>query len=356
MILNWINFIFLFGAAQAALLMVGINLRKPLASDLKQVTTLLLSAMLIAMVYYIVILNQYETIYPYINSLGTAAWMSIAPLYYLLILSLQVPKWELQPKAWLYFILPILFCLEGILTTLGFPWHLYDLINNPQFYLDLWMLSFFGTGFYFILRCIRLHQTKEQEEVLNNEGLVWFTYAFFLILFIFAVSYLIIRQQYTYWFELTLIGLFEAFIFFLVYKAFKILPFQHFFDQTKYLNSSLSKKELQTFAQRLEQVMENEQPFLDKKLSLNELSKISGINSNDLSQVFNQHYRSNFYDFINRYRLGHLERLIMDPTYSQYKIMALAEESGFNSKATFYKVFKEKHKLTPAQFIKKVKK
>jgi len=71
--------------------------------------------------------------------------------------------------------------------------------------------------------------------------------------------------------------------------------------------------------------------------------------------VFSLHYKSNFYDFINRYRLAHLEQLIIHPDYEQYKIMSLATESGFKSKATFYKAFKGKHQVTPSQFIKQNK-
>ncbi len=349
--LTLISLIYLFGAVQAALLLVGINLKKPFVSDLKKIISLLLLAMMITMVYYVVIVNAYENIYPYIDSLGSAAWMSIAPLYYLLNLSIQIPKWELKRKHLFYFILPLIFWGEGVLTTLGFPWHLYHFINNPQLFLDLWMLGYFSTGFYFILQCVRLHK-QEREEVIKNKELVWFTYAFLIVLLVFAPTYMIIRGNYMIWFELILIALFEGFVFLLMYKVFKLIPSQNFFEHTKYLNKVLSKKEMQYFAIQLEQIMEEEKPYLDKKLSLSDLSKVSGINSNDLSQVFNLHYHSNFYDFINRYRLEYLEGLILDPSYSQYKIMALAEESGFNSKATFYKTFKEKHQLTPTQFIK----
>ncbi len=156
------------------------------------------------------------------------------------------------------------------------------------------------------------------------------------------------------WFELILIALFEGFVFLLMYKVFKLIPSQNFFEHTKYLNKVLSKKELQYFAIQLEQIMEEEKPYLDKKLSLSDLSKVSGINSNDLSQVFNLHYHSNFYDFINRYRLEYLEGLILDPSYSQYKIMALAEESGFNSKATFYKTFKKTTGVSPTEYLKSI--
>ncbi|MEM9823613.1 MAG: helix-turn-helix domain-containing protein [Bacteroidota bacterium] len=350
--ITFFSLIYLFGAAQAGLLLLGINWTKPFLSDTKKIISLLLLAMMIAMVYYVLVVNAYSFPYPFFNALGSAAWMAIAPLYYLLNLNILLPKWQLTSKHLAYGFFPLLFIAEGLFNTVGLPWPLYYLLENAAHYLDFWMLSFFGTGFYFIIKCVFLHQGQEAEEGAKNQDLKWFTYAFLLVLVIFAMAYVFIRSDYLIHFELILIALFEAFVFLLVYKIFKFFPFHHFFDTNKYSNKTLSKEQLQKYAQQLENIMNAQQPFLDQKLSLNDLSKISSINSNDLSQVFKLYYQSNFYDFINRYRLIHLENLILDPSYQQYKIMALAEKSGFNSKATFYKVFKEKHQLTPTQFIK----
>ncbi len=350
------SLIFLFGAVQALLLIIGINLNKPLYSDLKKITTLLLLAMMTIMVYYVVYLNKYYFILPYIDSLGTASWMAIAPLYYLLLLSIQVPKWRLTKKHLLYLTIPMIFVVEAFLTTLGFPYSVFSWATSGQMALDAWIFLFFSTSFYFALRSIILCRNLNEEEVIRNKELMWFSYVFFLILLGFAITYIGIRKNYAPLFELILVGLFEFFVFMLIYKVFKVTPFKNFFDASKYDNHILSKSQLQIFAKQLEKVMEDEKPYLDKKLSLNELAKLSKINSNDLSQLFNAYYQSSFYEFINRYRLGYLEKMILDPSNQQFKIMALAEESGFNSKATFYKVFKEKHQLTPAQFVKKFKK
>jgi AraC-like DNA-binding protein len=348
-----LSLIYLLGAIQAVLLLFGINLNNPLISNLKKTTSLLLTAIMITMVYYVVILNHFQGIYPFIDSLGSAAWMAITPFYYLLNLSIQQPKWEFQKSQILYFIFPIAFLIEGALNTLGYPFKWYQLASSVQSFLDLWMLAFFGTGFYFIIRCVLLHRKTKQAEEMKNKELIWFTYTFLVILIVFALIFLLIRGNYVPMFEFILIGLFEVFVFLLVYKVFQLIPLKNIFESRKYSNKTLSKNEFETLAGQLEEVREKQKPFLDQNLSLNDLSKASGIHTNDLSQLFNLYYRSNFYNFINKYRLKHLEGLILDPAFSQYKIMALAQESGFNSKATFYKVFKEKHQLTPTQFIKK---
>ncbi|MFK8009222.1 MAG: helix-turn-helix domain-containing protein [Saprospiraceae bacterium] len=351
---NITSLIFLFGAVQALLLITGINLNKPLYSDLKKVTTFLLMNTTIVMVYYVLMLNKICIEKSFVHSLGTAAWMGITPFYYLLTLSIQAPGWELNWKHLRYFIIPLLFLVEMIASFFGYPMWLFKFLGNDiQLYLDVWMSLFFGTSFYFIIQSMILNKKQRQEEVNKNRELRWFSYLFFAVLLIYGTAYLIIRLAYVDSFELTMLALLEFFIFMLIYKVFKITPFKNFFEVSKYDNNTLSKKQLENYAQQLEMVMENEKPYLNKKLKLNDLAKLSGINSNNLSQLFNLFYRSNFYDFINQYRLGYLEKIIVNPSYRQYKIMALAEESGFNSKATFYKVFKEKHQLTPSQFVKR---
>ncbi len=132
-------------------------------------------------------------------------------------------------------------------------------------------------------------------------------------------------------------------------------PLNSFFNTLKYNNRTLAKSEMEGFATRLEVVMESEKPYLDKKLSLVDLSQLTDISANDLSQLFNMHYKASFYEYINKYRLDYVEQILLDPEYAQYKITAIAEISGFNSKTTFYKAFKERHQMTPLEYMKERK-
>lgn len=353
MYISLFSIIYLFGALQALLLIVGINLNRPLASDLKRIITALLGVVMVILFYYVIVLNEYYTIYPYIDSLGTAGWMALTPLYYLLCLSIQIPKWQLQKQHLIYFIIPYIFMIEGFLTTLGFPVWLYQLLGEPQLYLDIWMFAFFATGFFFIGKSIQviIHPTRTKGA--KNKVLLRFSYLLISILFLFALAYIWIRVNYIAYFELILLTVFQMLIYLLIYKIFKENTLKNIFEFPKYPNCNLSKDQLQLFARQLEQVMKDDKPYLDQQLSLNKLATLTGISTNDLSLLFNLYYQSSFYEFINQYRLAYLEQMILKPSNQQYKIIALAEESGFRSKATFYKVFKKKHQLTPVQFIKK---
>lgn len=344
------SIVFVLGAAQAAILLLGINIHKPLHSDLKKITSLLLFNMMMVMIYYVVILNKFEQLYQLMGPIGTAAWMAITPPFYLLCKSLLLPHWTLRAKHLIYFIIPLYFLVTPLLLLMNIDIRLWALIQDAQIFLDAWMGLFFGSGILFIGKSILLIRANNEDN--SNKELTSFAYLFLATLVVFGGVYGVIRSAYVELFELILICLFLVFILILVYRIFKAAPFHAFFDLAKYGNKPLDKSQQTKLATQLERLMEAERPYLDKKLSLSDLSKLSNINTNELSQLFNSHYKSNFYEFINQYRLGHLEKIMLDPNYEQFKITALAEESGFNSKATFYKAFKSKHQLTPSQFIK----
>ena len=94
---------------------------------------------------------------------------------------------------------------------------------------------------------------------------------------------------------------------------------------------------------------------MDRKLNLTGLARVSEIRENQLSQVFSQYLNSSFYDFVSQYRLREVEERLKDPKYAHLKIISLAEDCGFNSKAAFYKTFREKHAQTPTQYLKSLK-
>lgn len=341
---------FLFGTFQAILLLIAVNVKAVLPQRQRFLVSGLLLSLGMAMFYYVVILNEYTVIYPYVDSLGSAAWMAIMPFFYLVSKSLLPISWRMDWKHQLLLFIPVLFVLEGWLTTLGFPVWWYQWIDNPSLYLDIWMLMFFGTGLPLGWRS--LYNFQQLDISSPNYSLRWFSGVFLVVLMVFSLIFLLIRGNYLPIFELTLLMLFEVFIFVVVFQFFHTNGITAMFGSKKMPSALPSAKELTYWSVELEALMETQKPFLDQKLNLNQLSEITGRSPNDLSRLFSHYYRSKFYDFVNQYRLAHLEAILLEPESAQYKIIALAEASGFNSKTTFYKVFKQKHQMTPTQFLK----
>jgi AraC-like DNA-binding protein len=92
-----------------------------------------------------------------------------------------------------------------------------------------------------------------------------------------------------------------------------------------------------------------EKPFLKSDLKISELADALSVPSYQLSQVINEGFNVNFYDFINTCRVEEAKELLVRDTRG-YKVLAIAYEAGFNSKATFNRVFKNSTGLTPSEF------
>jgi AraC-like DNA-binding protein len=101
--------------------------------------------------------------------------------------------------------------------------------------------------------------------------------------------------------------------------------------------------------EKLLQYMDAGKPFLKSDLKLSELAEALGVPAYQLSQLINEGFLVNFYDFINRYRVEEAKKLLVEDTRG-YKILAIGYEVGFNSKATFNRVFKNSTGLTPSEF------
>ena len=105
-------------------------------------------------------------------------------------------------------------------------------------------------------------------------------------------------------------------------------------------------------SQKLLMFIETECPYLDEELSLQKLSLLVNISTHRLSEVINQDLNTNFYRLINAYRVEEVKRKLKNSEFDKYSILGIAFESGFNSKSTFNKIFKEETGMTPSAFKK----
>lgn len=122
-------------------------------------------------------------------------------------------------------------------------------------------------------------------------------------------------------------------------------------DKTSgYQRSGLSSEEAENQMIKVKAFMEKESPYLQSDLSLGQLANLLDISSNHLSQVINQNTGKNFYEFINEYRTQEAMRRLSDENYNHYKVLAIAYDSGFNSKSVFNAFFKKATNSTPSAY------
>ena len=121
-------------------------------------------------------------------------------------------------------------------------------------------------------------------------------------------------------------------------------------SQAKYKSSSLTLGEQQIIYQNLLQAFEKQKLYLEPKLQLQEVADILRVTGHALSQTINSIAGKPFYDFVNGYRVRHLEGLLKDRANKRLTILALSMDSGFNSKASLNRVFKEETGLSPKEY------
>lgn len=168
-----------------------------------------------------------------------------------------------------------------------------------------------------------------------------FTYVYLIIvLVIYRTSYLAIKTP-----EVFKLDVSNMQMKLMLEKDFEVEDIKYTAD----LNEK-SKPEMEELSHRLTELMNRDKPYLEPDLNLYELAEKIQISRNQLSYIINTQHQMNFNEFINSYRVEEVKRLMRDDSNSHLKIISLAYDSGFNSKASFNRVFKQMTGLTPSAF------
>ncbi len=101
----------------------------------------------------------------------------------------------------------------------------------------------------------------------------------------------------------------------------------------------------------LSAIMEKHRLYRNSELKLKDLSSKLSLSTHQLSQLLNQEMGLNFYDFVNQYRVKETLTRLADPASRNLTILSIALDAGFNSHASFYRIFKKATGMTPTVYI-----
>ncbi len=121
----------------------------------------------------------------------------------------------------------------------------------------------------------------------------------------------------------------------------------------KYVALMLSEAEKQKIIDLLENIMQTKKLFLNPELKITDVASEVSLPRKQISQAMNEKLNDNFYNYVNRYRIGEAKRLLEDAEFNQFSIAGIANQSGFNSRSSFYTAFKNETGVTPNQFREK---
>lgn len=122
----------------------------------------------------------------------------------------------------------------------------------------------------------------------------------------------------------------------------------------KYKGSKLNDDQSSSIVSDLKIHMEERKPFLNAELKLADLANEINYPVHEISQVLNQSLNLGFADFVNGYRIEEVKRRLADKDYEKFTLFAIAQQCGFNSKTSFYRVFKNETGKTPSDYLKEL--
>lgn len=91
--------------------------------------------------------------------------------------------------------------------------------------------------------------------------------------------------------------------------------------------------------------------YSNPNLTMEQVSKELNISASYLSQKIKTNSDKNFSTYINTLRINKAKKMLINDEYKNYTSTAIGLEAGFNSKSSFYRVFKKIENCTTQEYI-----
>jgi AraC-like DNA-binding protein len=286
---------------------------------------------------------------------------SFGPLIWFYVQSLVNAHFQFKKTAWLHFVPVALqagLYLMLACSSYHFKYWYWINVHRPYTY----RIEFDGTWVsitIYLLLSFRLVR-RYQSWVVNNFSEVsrirlnWLR-AILLVLIILCVQWLIeiilrdhFNKYFNYDYSVELLGLFvlvlgvaglrQSSLSAVVYQ-----PLQPEKSLTVFVTDAGILEKIKT-------AMEQQRLFLNPTLTLTEFSNAVGINSWLVSRNINTGLEKSFNDFVNHYRVEEVKRRLAKGDLEKFTLLAIAFDSGFNSKTNFNRIFKEQTGISPSAF------
>lgn len=290
----------------------------------------------------------------------------IGPLIYFYIRS----KWKSirAKQLFIHFSIPTVLYLRYVVMRIGFSetYFAHSLLNH-------WLLvSFLVVSYttYYVL-CLKDIKVGLKPGLLRKAYLrtKWFFFSVFTFqlmgIFLTILSTLAQGKESNFWIYLngTIIYYFDWVIETPYHIAMSVYVVIYSLFEMPYLKKLILSNQVQpkkdevakSVFEKINSDFIEEKLFVQPEMNLNKSLYTLGISRQDFSNYLKVSGYDNFSGFINELRVLEFKRLVGNKEYLKYDLVSLAEHAGFNSKATFNRVFKASEGMTPKEFVKSLK-
>lgn len=98
--------------------------------------------------------------------------------------------------------------------------------------------------------------------------------------------------------------------------------------------------------------LKNDRIYLNQELNIKQMAQHVGYPVAVVSATINQSFGMNFRNLVNQYRVNEFKERSVDPP-SHLSLFGIALECGFNSEASFFRIFRQETGLSPNDYIQK---
>jgi AraC-like DNA-binding protein len=124
---------------------------------------------------------------------------------------------------------------------------------------------------------------------------------------------------------------------------------KHILDKTNSIATiELKNDHIKTF----QHLLIDKKMYLNPNLTLEKFAESMKISPGHLSRIIKSDLKTNFTDIVNAKRVEAAKSYLENPKFSNYTIIAIGLEAGFNSKSAFFEVFKKSTGKTPTEYKK----
>ena len=290
------------------------------------------------------------------------------PLIYLYTLAKLEPSFRLRPWHALHFVLP--------LAQLAF--RLYAGFQPFSVKRDIWLgfyryfspfedyAFYIGLALYLIASYLRLRALSGADQLATAQPTTtgwlrrFICVAPVIVVFAFLYEQGVAFGSRRYglelygleWFEELEPVLYSAVLFWIAFNGYQahrsveqpVLP------RVRKERYNLNPHDIATLSAQLDAHLANDKPYLNPALKLSSLAQQLDISAKELSFIINESKQKSFNDYVNAWRVEETKRLLACAQHAHLGLLDIAFDAGFNSKATFNRVFKQHTGVTPSQY------
>lgn len=375
---SWAMFVdFVLIAGMALLFLLMIFLFKARTHYSKNLLIVFFASSFFFLLYYYAFLHRSRELGAFALLFGNGAGYLLGPLTYFYLKALILPNKKIFPSLWIHLIpffccwfvisLPVSISMAtSYLNTYGKN---YAAIAD---YLNLMENAYF-LGYIIITYQLTQRVRKaslENYSSLKHTDLSWFYRLLVGLLIIVILDSVFSIYELNYPMIPWNIGTIVAFLFIVLYSY---LGYMGIFQSNILLPEFVVNKTIQETGKeknvisvqstvgiadqeanelksRLYELLDSEKLYLNESLNLTDLAESMDISSRKLSEFLNKNLNINFYTLINDYRVAEVQEKLKGRESKKYTLLALAQDSGFQSKASFNRIFKNKTGMSPSKY------